>query len=139
MPGPKKHPLIVKLRLNKPGIVIISLEEWCGPGGRWMFTRVYLKKFFGKSDCHGCGGPYFFTKADNLEGETRLLTKIVVKTACQYQAQYGKLLGSRAEIAFRRDYGPDRFHLTVGTYDFFRPGTIKNRSHNSKPYRPSIA
>lgn len=117
----KETPLDCELRLNKPGIVIISLEEWWA-GRPVDVYQSYLNKVLEKVIASGAV-PILSTKADNLEGN-QAINKIVVKTACQYQAPVWNFWAAAQKLP-SKGLWTDRFHLTVGTYDFSDPAQLK--------------
>ncbi|NMB54277.1 MAG: hypothetical protein GYA15_06205 [Leptolinea sp.] len=113
----KETPLACELRLNRPGIVIVSLEEWWA-GRPVDVYQSYLDKVLDEIIASGAV-PILSTKADNLEGN-QLINKIVVKTACRYQVPVWNFWAASQKLP-NRGLWTDHFHLTVGTYDFGDP------------------
>ncbi len=117
----KETPLDCELRLNKPGIVIISLEEWWA-GRPVDVYQNYLYKVLDKVIASGAV-PILSTKADNQEGN-QAINKIIVKTACEYKVPVWNFWAAAQKLP-SKGLWTDRFHLTVGTYDFSDPAQLK--------------
>ncbi len=117
----KETPLACELRLNRPSIVIISLEEWWA--GRPVETyQAYLRQVLDIVISSGAV-PILSTKADNQEGN-QAINKIIVKTACEYYVPVWNFWAA-AQTLPSKGLWTDRFHLTVGTYDFSDPNQLK--------------
>lgn len=110
----KETPLDCELRLNHPGIVIISLEEWWA-GRPVDVYQTYLRKVLDTVIASGAV-PILSTKADNLEGN-QAINKIVVNTACDYQVPVWNFWAAAQKLP-SKGLWTDHFHLTVGTFDF---------------------
>ena len=107
-------PVQCELRVNKPSIVIVSLEEW------WSKSPIdtyegYLRKVLDEIIAHGAV-PVLSTKADNLEGN-HSINQVITKLACEYQVPLWNFW-SAAQPLPSHGLWTDGFHLTTGLYDF---------------------
>jgi len=117
----RETPLACELRLNHPSIVIISLEEWWA-GRPVDIYQTYLRQVLDTVISSGAV-PILSTKADNIEGN-QAINKIVVKTACEYHVPVWNFWAAAQKLP-GRGLWTDRFHLTVGTFDFSDPTQLK--------------
>lgn len=106
-------PLDCELRLHKPAIVLISMEEWWnGDVGKY---ENYLRKIVETVIAHGAV-PVLATKADNLEGGHAINTAIV-RLAYEYELPLWNFWLAVQPIT-AHGLQKDGFHLTHGINDF---------------------
>ena len=106
-------PLDCELRLQKPSIVLISMEEWWN--GDVAKYETYLRKIIETVIAHGAV-PVLATKADNLEGE-HAINKIIVGLAREYEIPLWNFWLAVQPIT-AHGLQKDGFHLTHGINDF---------------------
>ncbi len=106
-------PLDCELRLNKPSIVLISMEEWWnGDVGKY---ETYLRKIVDTVIAHGAL-PILATKADNLEGK-HAINRAIVNLAEEYELPLWNFWAAVQPIT-AHGLQKDGFHLTMGINDF---------------------
>ncbi len=117
-----KSPLRCELRINRPSIVIVSLEEWWSKQPVDLYEG-YLRKVLDTVIASGAV-PILVTKADNLEGD-HAINRTLVKLACEYQIP---LWNFWAAVQPLPSHGlwTDGFHLTVGFNTFSDPLAMRN-------------
>lgn len=107
-------PLACELRLRRPSIVLVSLEEWWSSRSVSIYEG-YLRQVLDIIIESGAV-PILATKADNLEGEHQI-NRIIVKLACEYQIPLWNFYAAVQPITSQGLWS-DGFHLTVGNFDF---------------------
>jgi hypothetical protein len=114
-------PLQCELRVYKPSIVIVSLEEWWSKSPLETYEG-YLRNVLDEIIAHGAV-PILSTKADNLEGNHGI-NQTIVRLACEYQLPLWNFWGAVQPLP-NHGLWTDGFHLTVGLYNFEDPKTLK--------------
>jgi hypothetical protein len=107
-----ENPMACELRVNNPGIVIISEEEaWSGDVAKY---GTYLRQVIEYTIAQGVV-PILATKADNLEGGNRI-DALIAGLAWEYDIPLWNFWGS---VQWLPTHGlsQDGFHLTQG-YNF---------------------
>lgn len=114
-------PLQCELRVYKPSIVIVSLEEWWSKSPLETYEG-YLRNVLDEIIAHGAV-PILSTKADNLEGNHGI-NQTIARLACEYQLPLWNFWGAVQPLP-NHGLWTDGFHLTVGLYNFDDPKTLK--------------
>jgi hypothetical protein len=115
-------PLACELRLNRPSIVIVSLEEWWSKRPVEVYES-YLRQVLDEVIAAGAV-PILVTKADNLEGD-HAINRTIAKLACEYEVPLWNFWRAVQPLP-NRGLWSDGFHLTVGANDFDDPVAMKN-------------
>lgn len=110
-------PLSCELRIRRPSIVLVSLEEWWGDRPVSVYEG-YLRQVLDTIIKSGAV-PILATKADNLEGGHQI-NQTIVKVACEYQIPLWNFY-SAVQPLTSHGLWSDGFHLTVGNFDFSNP------------------
>lgn len=108
-----ESPLVCELRLHKPSIVLISMEEWWN--GDITKYETYLRKIVDTVIQHGAV-PVLATKADNMEGDHDI-NKVIVNLAYEYELPLWNFWLAVQPIT-SHGLQKDGFHLTHGINDF---------------------
>lgn len=108
-----ESPLACELRLHKPSIVLISMEEWWN--GDTEKYESYLRKIVETVIEQGAV-PILATKADNLEGE-HAINKAIANLAYEYELPLWNFWAAVQPIT-SKGLQKDGFHLTHGINDF---------------------
>jgi hypothetical protein len=106
-------PLDCELRLYKPSIVLISMEEWWN--GDVTKYENYLRRIIETVIAQGAV-PVLATKADNLEGG-HAINKAIVRLADEYELPLWNFWLAVQPIT-AHGLQKDGFHLTMGINDF---------------------
>jgi len=118
---PNESPLECEFRLNRPSIVIITMETWWGgdPSG----YESYLRQIIEFSIAHGTV-PILGTKADNIEGDGSI-NKVIVALAQEYDVPLWNFWAAAQPLP---DHGliADGFHLTWARNYFDQPAVMQN-------------
>jgi len=113
-------PLACELRLRRPSIVLVSLEEWWGARPVSVYEN-YLRQVIDTIINSGAV-PILATKADDLEGGNQI-NQTIVKIACEYQIPLWNFY-SAVQPLTSHGLWTDGFHLTVGDFDFRNPDSL---------------
>lgn len=113
-------PLACEMRLHKPSIVLISMEEWWN--GDTAKYETYLRKIVDEVIANGAV-PVLATKADNLEGDNGI-NKAIVNLAYEYEIPLWNFWAAVQPIP-KHGLLPDGFHLTHGLYDYTDSAQLK--------------
>jgi hypothetical protein len=106
---PSESPLVCELRINNPGVAIISFEEaWNGYVEKY---ESYLRQVIEYVIDQGVV-PVVATKADNLEGGDRI-NALVARLAWEYDIPLWNFWGAVQPLP-SHGLSPDGFHLTQG-------------------------
>lgn len=124
-------PLQCELRVYKPSIVIVSLEEWWSKSPLETYEG-YLRQVLDEIIAHGAV-PILSTKADNMEGKHGI-NQTIAKLACEYQVPLWNFW-SAAQPLPKHGLWTDHFHLTVGVYDY----TVKKNLRAGRSIRSLTA
>ncbi len=108
-----ESPLDCELRLHKPSIVLISMEEWWN--GDVTKYENYLRKIIETVIAQGAV-PVLATKADNMEGG-HAINKAIVRLADEYELPLWNFWLAVQPIT-AHGLQRDGFHLTMGINDF---------------------
>jgi hypothetical protein len=108
-----ESPLACELRLHKPSIVLISMEEWWN--GDVPKYETYLRRIVETVIEHGAV-PVLATKADNLEGD-HAINKAIANLAYEYELPLWNFWAAVQPIP-AHGLQKDGFHLTNGINDF---------------------
>lgn len=108
-----ESPLACELRLHKPSIVLISMEEWWN--GDVPKYESYLRKIVDTVIAHGAV-PVLATKADNLEGDHEI-NRAIASLAYEYELPLWNFWLAVQPIP-AHGLQKDGFHLTNGINDF---------------------
>ena len=108
-----ESPLACELRLHKPSIVLISMEEWWN--GDVPKYEIYLRRIVDTVIEHGAV-PVLATKADNLEGDHEI-NRAIVNLAYEYELPLWNFWLAVQPIT-AHGLQKDGFHLTHGINDF---------------------
>jgi hypothetical protein len=113
-------PLDCELRLQKPGIVFISMETWWSKRPADVYEG-YMRQIIERVLETGAI-PILATKADDLEGNHEI-NQTIVKLGCEYQIPVWNFWKAVQPLP---DEGlwTDGFHLTVGQNFFDNPGEM---------------
>jgi hypothetical protein len=109
-----ENPIACELRLNRPSIAIISLEEWWS--GHPENYETYMRQII-EFTIHQGVVPIIATKADNLEGN-HLINQTIANLAQKYDIPLWNFwaavqpLPNHGLIAFNASGEVDMFHLT---------------------------
>jgi hypothetical protein len=109
-----ENPIACELRLNRPSIAIISLEEWWS--GHPENYETYMRQII-EFTIHQGVVPIIATKADNLEGN-HLINQTIANLAQEYDIPLWNFwaavqpLPNHGLIAFNASGEVDMFHLT---------------------------
>lgn len=109
-----ESPLECELRLQKPSIVIVSMETWWSKRPPEVYEG-YMRQILDTIIAHGAV-PILATKADNLEGDNAI-NLVIAELACEYKIPLWNFW-SAADPLPSHGLWTDGFHLTVGQ-DFF--------------------
>ncbi len=115
-----ESPLACELRLHKPSIVLISMEEWWN--GDIAKYETYLRKIVDTVIQHGAV-PVLATKADNMEGDHDI-NKVIVNLAYEYELPLWNFWLAVQPIT-AHGLQKDGFHLTHGINDFTSSAQLK--------------
>jgi len=115
-----ESPLACELRLHKPSIVLISMEEWWN--GDVPKYESYLRKIVDTVIEHG-SVPVLATKADNLEGNHKI-NRAIVNLAYEYELPLWNFWAAVQPIP-AHGLQKDGFHLTNGINDFTSSTQLK--------------
>ena len=115
-----ESPLACELRLHKPSIVLISMEEWWN--GDVEKYETYLRRIVDTVIEHGAV-PVLATKADNLEGD-HAINKAIANLAYEYELPLWNFWAAVQPIP-SKGLLSDGFHLTHGIYDYSDPVQLK--------------
>jgi hypothetical protein len=113
-------PLACELRLYKPSIVLISMEEWWN--GDTEKYETYLRKIVDTVIEHGAL-PILATKADNLEGD-HAINRSIANLAYEYEIPLWNFWAAVQPIP-SKGLLKDGFHLTHGVNDFTSSSQLK--------------
>ena len=108
-----ESPVDCELRLNKPSIVLISMETWWN--GDASKYEGYLRRIVDTVIAYGAV-PVLATKADNLEGN-QTINRSIVKVAYEYQIPLWNYWAAVQPIP-HHGLEEDGFHITHGLNDF---------------------
>jgi len=108
-----ESPLACELRLHKPSIVLISMEEWWN--GDVSKYESYLRRIVDTVIEHGAV-PVLATKADNLEGDHEI-NRAIANLAYEYELPLWNFWLAVQPIP-AHGLQKDGFHLTNGVNDF---------------------
>lgn len=108
-----ESPLACELRLHKPSIVLISMEEWWN--GDVSKYETYLRRIVETVIEHGAV-PVLATKADNLEGDHEI-NRAIANLAYEYELPLWNFWLAVQPIP-AHGLQKDGFHLTNGINDF---------------------
>lgn len=108
-----ESPLACELRLHKPSIVLISMEEWWN--GDVPKYDTYLRRIVETVIEHGAV-PVLATKADNLEGDHEI-NRAIANLANEYELPLWNFWLAVQPIP-AHGLQKDGFHLTNGINDF---------------------
>lgn len=115
-----ESPLACELRLHKPSIVLISMEEWWN--GDTEKYESYLRKIVDTVIEHGAL-PILATKADNMEGD-HAINKAIVNLAYEYEIPLWNFWAAVQPIP-AKGLLKDGFHLTHGVSNFASSSQLK--------------
>lgn len=115
-----ESPLACELRLYKPSIVLISMEEWWN--GDVPKYESYLRKIVDTVIEHGAV-PVLATKADNLEGDHDI-NRAIVNLAYEKELPLWNFWLAVQPIP-AHGLQKDGFHLTNGINDFSSSAQLK--------------
>lgn len=115
-----ESPLDCELRLYKPSIVLISMEEWWN--GDVPKYETYLRRIVDKVIEHGAI-PVLATKADNLEGNHDI-NRAIANLAYEYELPLWNFWLAVQPIP-AHGLQKDGFHLTNGINDFSSSAQLK--------------
>ncbi len=115
-----ESPLDCELRLYKPSIVLISMEEWWN--GDTEKYKTYLRKILDSVIEKGAL-PILATKADNMEGD-HAINKAIVKLAYEYEVPLWNFWAAVQPIP-AKGLLKDGFHLTHGVNNFTSSSQLK--------------
>ena len=115
-----ESPLACEMRLNRPSIVLISMEEWWN--GDTSKYESYLRKIVDEVIANGAL-PILATKADNLEGDNGI-NKAIVNLAYEYELPLWNFWAAVQPIP-KHGLLQDGFHLTHGLYDYTDSAQLK--------------
>jgi hypothetical protein len=102
-------PLACELRLNNPGVAIISMEEaWSGDVAKY---EMYMRQVIEYTLSQGVV-PIVATKADNLEGGDRI-NAVIARLAWEYDIPLWNFWAAVQPLP-ARGLSADAFHLTQG-------------------------
>lgn len=109
--GKNETPLGCELRINKPSIVIISMETWWAKRPASTYEN-YLRQIVDYSIQHGAL-PILATKADNLEGDGSINDSIA-KVAREYDIPLWNFWLAVQPLPYHglTPEDPDHFHIT---------------------------
>ncbi len=113
-------PLACEMRLNKPSIVLISMEEWWN--GDTSRYESYLRKIVDAVIANGAL-PILATKADNLEGDNGI-NRAIANLAYEYEIPLWNFWAATQPLP-KHGLLQDGFHLTHGLYDYTDPIELK--------------
>ncbi len=114
---PKEDPLDCELRINKPSIVIVSMETWWSKQPADVYEK-YMRQILDTVIAHGAV-PIIATKADNLEGDYSI-DQTIANLACEYQIPLWNFWAAANPLP-NHGLWTDGFHLTVGQDMFDDP------------------
>jgi len=117
-----ESPLACELRLQRPSIVLVSLEEWWSQQPMDVYEG-YLRKVLDEVIAAGAV-PILVTKADNLEGKNAI-NQTLAKLACEYQIPLWNFWAAVQPLPAHGLWA-DGFHLTVGLNNFDDPRAMRN-------------
>jgi hypothetical protein len=115
-----ESPLACELRLHKPSIVLISMEEWWN--GDVPKYETYLRRIVETVIEHGAV-PVLATKADNLEGDHEI-NRAIANLAYEYELPLWNFWAAVQPIP-AHGLQKDGFHLTNGINDFTSSTQLK--------------
>jgi len=115
-----ESPLACELRLNKPSVVLISMEEWWN--GDVPKYETYLRRIVDTVIEYGAV-PILATKADNLEGDHEI-NKAITNLAYEYELPLWNFWAAVQPIT-SHGLQQDGFHLTHGINDFTSKAQLK--------------
>lgn len=115
-----ESPLACELRIYKPSIVLISMEEWWN--GDTEKYETYLRKIIDTVIEHGAL-PILATKADNLEGD-HAINRSIANLAYEYEIPLWNFWAAVQPIP-SKGLLKDGFHLTHGVNDFSSSAQLK--------------
>ncbi|OJX40776.1 MAG: hypothetical protein BGO78_10610 [Chloroflexi bacterium 44-23] len=111
--GENETPIDCELRVNKPSVVLISMEAWWnGDPARYA---MHLRRIVDTVLAHNAL-PILATKADNLEGNYEI-NRAIVQIAYEYDLPLWNFWRAVQDIP-RKGLEDDMFHLTHGLNDF---------------------
>ncbi|HSM23342.1 MAG TPA: hypothetical protein VK856_00590, partial [Anaerolineaceae bacterium] len=113
-------PLACELRLHKPSIVLISMEEWWN--GDTEKYESYLRRIVETVIDHGAV-PILATKADNMEGD-HSINKAIANLAYEYELPLWNFWAAVQPIT-SKGLQKDGFHLTHGVNNFTSSSQLK--------------
>jgi hypothetical protein len=114
-------PLACEIRLNKPSIVIISMETWWGeqPAKVYeLYMRQLVEAVLAKNIV-----PILTTKADNLEGDNSI-NAAIARVAYDYEVPMWNFWAATQPLPGHGLYS-DGFHLTFARNFFDDPNRMK--------------
>jgi hypothetical protein len=115
-----ESPIACELRLYKPTIVLISMEEWWN--GDTEKYETYLRKIVDTVIEHR-SLPILATKADNLEGD-HAINQTIANLAYEYEIPLWNFWAAVQPIP-AKGLLKDGFHLTHGVNDFTSSAQLK--------------
>jgi len=115
-----ESPLACELRLHKPSIVLVSMEEWWN--GDVPKYETYLRKIVETVIEHGAV-PVLATKADNMEGDHDI-NRAIANLAYEYELPLWNFWLAVQPIP-AHGLQKDGFHLTNGINDFSSSAQLK--------------
>ncbi len=115
-----ESPLACELRIYKPSIVLISMEEWWN--GDTDKYENYLRKIIDTVIDHGAL-PILATKADNLEGD-HAINRSIANLAYEYEIPLWNFWAAVQPIP-SKGLLKDGFHLTHGVNNFTSSAQLK--------------
>lgn len=108
-----ESPIACELRVYKPSIVLISMEEWWN--GDVVKYETYMRKIIETVIANG-SLPVLATKADNLEGDHKI-NQVIFNLAQEYELPLWNFWAAVQPIT-AKGLQKDGFHLTHGLNDF---------------------
>ena len=115
-----ESPLACELRLYKPSIVLISMEEWWN--GDTEKYESYLRKIVDTVIVQGAL-PILATKADNMEGD-HAINQTIANIAYEYEIPLWNFWAAVQPIP-AKGLLKDGFHLTHGVNNFTSSAQLK--------------
>jgi len=113
-------PIDCELRINKPSIVLISMEAWWnGDPARYA---TYYRRIVETVISYNAV-PILATKADNLEGNNEI-NRSIVQIAYEYDVPVWNFWRAVQDIP-KKGLEEDGFHITHGLNDFSDPDNLQ--------------
>jgi hypothetical protein len=118
--GSNETPIDCELRVNKPSIVLISMEAWWNgdPARYATYYRRIVETVLAYNAL-----PILATKADNLEGNHEI-NRSIVQIAYEYDVPVWNFWRAVQDIP-EHGLEEDGFHITHGINDFSNPDNLE--------------